>query len=191
MKRIGLTGNIGSGKTTVASCFEILGIAVFNADKQAKLLMTEDINLKQSLITEFGKEVFHNNELNLKYLSNLAFNDDIVLKRLNALVHPIVQDAFEKWSVQQSGAYVIKEAAILFESNTYQSLDEIICISCPEEIRLKRILKRDDLSEKEVRQRMSHQWAEEKKISLSDYTITNDNISLVIPQILSIHSHLK
>jgi len=191
MKRIGLTGNIGSGKTTVASCFEILGIAVFNADKQAKLLMTEDINLKQSLITEFGKEVFHNNELNLKYLSNLAFNNDIVLKRLNALVHPIVQDAFEKWSVQQSGAYVIKEAAILFESNTYQSLDEIICISCPEEIRLKRILKRDDLSEKEVRQRMSHQWAEEKKISLSDYTITNDNISLVIPQILSIHSHLK
>ena len=191
MKRIGLTGNIGSGKTTVASCFEILGIAVFNADKQAKLLMTEDINLKQSLITEFGKEVFHNNELNLKYLSNLAFNDDIVLKRLNALVHPIVQDAFEKWSIQQSGAYVIKEAAILFESNTYQSLDEIICISCPEEIRLKRILKRDDLSEKEVRQRMSHQWAEEKKISLSDYTITNDNLSLVIPQILSIHSHLK
>ncbi len=191
MKRIGLTGNIGSGKTTVASCFEILGIAVFNADKQAKLLMSEDINLKQSLITEFGKEVFHNNELNLKYLSNLAFNDDIVLKRLNALVHPIVQDAFEKWSIQQSGAYVIKEAAILFESNTYQSLDEIICISCPEEIRLKRILKRDDLSEKEVRQRMSHQWAEEKKISLSDYTITNDNLSLVIPQILSIHSHLK
>ena len=191
MKRIGLTGNIGSGKTTVASCFEILGIAVFNSDKQAKLLMSEDINLKQSLITEFGKEVFHNNELNLKYLSNLAFNDDIVLKRLNALVHPIVQDAFEKWSIQQSGAYVIKEAAILFESNTYQSLDEIICISCPEEIRLKRILKRDDLSEKEVRQRMSHQWAEEKKISLSDYTITNDNLSLVIPQILSIHSHLK
>lgn len=191
MKRIGLTGNIGSGKTTVASCFEILGIAVFNADKQAKLLMNKDVNLKQSLIAEFGKEVFLNNELNRKYLSKLAFNDDIVLKRLNTLVHPVVQEAFEKWSIQQSGAYVIKEAAILFESNTYQSLDAIICISCPEEIRFKRILKRDDLSEKDVRQRMSHQWAEEKKISLSDYVITNDNSSLVMPQILSVHSALK
>lgn len=191
MKRIGLTGNIGSGKTTVASCFEILGIAVFNADKQAKLLMNKDVYLKQSLIAEFGKEVYLDNELNRKYLSKLAFNDDLVLKRLNALVHPVVQEAFEKWSIQQSGAYVIKEAAILFESNTYQSLDAIICISCPEEIRLKRILKRDDLSEKDVRQRMSHQWAEEKKISLSDYVITNDNSSLVTPQILRVHSALK
>ena len=191
MKRIGLTGNIGSGKTTLASCFEILGIAVFNADKQAKLLMNKDINLKQSLITEFGKEVYLDDELNRKYLSKLAFNDNLVLKRLNALVHPVVQDAFEKWSIQQSGVYVIKEAAILFESNIYQSLDAIICISCPEEIRLKRILKRDDLSEKEVRQRMSHQWAEKKKISLSDYVITNDNTCLVMPQILSVHSALK
>ena len=191
MKRIGLTGNIGSGKTTIASCFEILGVAIFNADKEAKLLMNKDVNLKQSLIAEFGKEVFLNNELNRKYLSNLAFNDDLVLKRLNALVHPVVQDAFEKWSIQQSGAYIIKEAAILFESNTYQSLDAIICISCPEEIRLKRILKRDDLSEKQVRQRMSHQWTEEKKISLSDYLITNDNSSLVMPQILSVHNALK
>jgi dephospho-CoA kinase len=191
MKRIGLTGNIGSGKTTVASCFEILGIAVFNADKQAKLLMNKDVNLKKSLIAEFGKEVYLDNELNRKYLSKLAFNDDLVLKRLNALVHPVVQEAFEKWSIQQSGAYVIKEAAILFESNTYQSLDAIICISCPEEIRFKRILKRDDLSEKDVRQRMSHQWAEEKKISLSDYVISNDNSSFVMPQILSVHSALK
>ena len=191
MKRIGLTGNIGSGKTTVASCFEILGIAVFNADKQAKLLMNKDVNLKQSLIAEFGKEVYLDNELNRKYLSKLAFNDALVLTRLNALVHPVVQEVFEKWSIPQSGAYVIKEAAILFESNTYQSLDAIICISCPEEIRLKRILKRDDLSEKDVRQRMSHQWAEEKKISLSDYVITNDNSSLVMPQILSVHSALK
>jgi len=191
MKRIGLTGNIGSGKTIIASCFEVLNIPVFNADNVAKLQMNKDVNLKQSLIAEFGKEVFLNNELNRKYLSKLAFNDDLVLKRLNALVHPVIQEAFEKWSIQQSGAYIIKEAAILFESNTYQSLDAIICISCPEEIRLKRILKRDDLSEKEVRQRMSNQWAEEKKISLSDYVIKNDNTCLVMPQILRVHSALK
>ena len=191
MKRIGLTGNIGSGKTIIASCFEVLNVPVFNADNVAKFQMNKDVNLKQSLIAEFGKEVFLNNELNSKYLSKLAFNDDLVLKRLNALVHPVIQEAFEKWSIQQSGAYIIKEAAILFESNTYQSLDAIICISCPEEIRLKRILKRDDLSEKEVRQRMSNQWAEEKKISLSDYVIKNDNTCLVMPQILGVHSALK
>lgn len=191
MKRIGLTGNIGSGKTIVASCFEVLNIPVFNADNVAKLLMNKDVNLKKSLIAEFGEDLYLHNELNRKYLSTLAFNDDLVLKKLNSLVHPVVQDAFEKWSIQQSGAYIIKEAAILFESNTHQSLDAIICISCPEEIRLKRILKRDDLSEKEVRQRMSHQWAEEKKISLSDYVITNDNTCLVMPQILSVHSALK
>ena len=147
MKRIGLTGNIGSGKTIIASCFEVLNIPVFNADNVAKLQMNKDVNLKQSLIAEFGKEVFLNNELNRKYLSKLAFNDDLVLKRLNALVHPVIQEAFEKWSIQQSGAYIIKEAAILFESNTYQSLDAIICISCPEEIRLKRILNRDDFTD--------------------------------------------
>ena len=135
MKRIGLTGNIGSGKTTVASCFEILGIAVFNADKQAKLLMNKDVNLKQILIAEFGKEVYLDNELNRKYLSKLAFNDDLVLKRLNALVHPVVQD-LSKMVYSAEWGYVIKEAAILFESNTYQSLDAIICISCPEEINL-------------------------------------------------------
>ena len=191
MKRIGLTGNIGSGKTIVASCFEVLNIPVFNADNVAKLLMNKDVNLKQSLIAEFGEEVYLHNELNRKYLSSLAFNDDLVLKKLNSLVHPVVQNAFEKWSIQQSGSYVIKEAAILLESNTYQSLDAIICVSCPEEIRLKRILKRDDLSEKEARQRMSNQWAEEKKISLSDYVITNDNSCFVMPQILSVHSALK
>ena len=191
MKRIGLTGNIGSGKTTIASCFEILGVAVFNADKYAKLQMNLDVNLKHNLIVEFGEETYIDNELNTKYLSKLAFDDDLALKRLNALVHPVVQDTFEKWSIQQSGSYVIKEAAILFESNTYQSLDAIICISCPEEIRLKRILERDDLSEKQFRQRMSHQWAEEKKISLSDYVIKNDNSCLVMPKILSIHSALK
>ena len=191
MKKIGLTGNIGSGKTIISSCFNLLGVAVFNADVEAKSLMNEDCNLKQSLIAEFGEKAYNNNELNRKYLSELAFNDNLVLKRLNALVHPVVQDAFKKWSIKQSGGYVIKEAAILFESNTYQPLDAIICISCPEEIRLKRILQRDDLSEKEVRQRMSHQWSEDKKISLSDYIIINDNSCLVMPQILSIHNSLK
>ena len=116
--------------------------------------MNKDHDLKKSLINEFGKHVYFNNELNRKYLSDLVFNDKLVLKKeiAQSLVHPAVQDAFEKWSIQQTGSYIIKEAAILesrFESNTFKDLDAIICVSCPEDIRLKRILKRDMLTEKE------------------------------------------
>ena len=105
MKRIGLTGNIGSGKTIISCCFEILGIAVFNSDNEAKLLMNKDHDLKKSLINEFGKQVYLNNELNRKYLSDLVFNDKLVLKKLNTLVHPAVEDAFEKWSIQQPSSH--------------------------------------------------------------------------------------
>ena len=121
MKKVGLTGNIGSGKTTIARLFEVLGIAVFNADVEAKRLMTTDSELKDNLISEFGKEVFIDNQLNRKYLADLAFNNDLILKKLNALVHPVVQNAFEKWSDEQKSPYIIKEADILFESNTHQS----------------------------------------------------------------------
>ena len=129
MKKRGLTGNIGSGKTTIASLFEVLGIAVFNADNEAKRLMSDDKILKNELIVAFGKEVFVENKLNRKYLADLAFSDELVLKKLNSLVHPFVQHAFDKWSDEQISPYVIKEAAILFESNNYQSLDAIIIVS--------------------------------------------------------------
>ena len=191
MKKVGLTGNIGSGKTTIARLFEVLGIAVFNADVEAKRLMTTDSVLKDNLISEFGKEVFIDNQLNRKYLADLAFNNDLILKKLNALVHPVVQNAFEKWSDEQKSLYIIKEAAILFESNTHQSLDAIICVSCPEDIRLERLLKRDSVSKEQIKQRMSNQWQEEKKISMSDFIIVNDNSCLVIPQVLRIHDALK
>ena len=113
------------------------------------------------------------------------------MKKLNDLVHPLVQDAFEIWCDQQSSTYVIKESAILFESNNNKSLDAYICVSCPEQIRTQRILKRDDLSEKEIIQRMMSQWPEKKKKALSDYIIVNDDSCLVIPQILKIHHALK
>ena len=191
MKKIGLTGNIGSGKTKIARLFEILGIAIFNADNQAKRLMEEEPILKGKLIEVFGKEVFNGTELNRKYLADLAFNDRSVLKKLNELVHPVVQKAFDEWSEKQSGPFVIKEAAILFESNTYQSLDAIICVSCPEEERLSRLLKRDSINESQIRQRMKNQWDEEKKKSLSDFIILNDNSCFVIPQVLEIFDSLK
>ena len=191
MKRIGLTGNIGSGKSTIASCFKVLGISVFNSDDKAKFIMNNNSALKQKMINHFGENVFNEFGLNRKYLSRLAFNNVKVLKKLNDLVHPLVQDAFEIWCNQQSSKYVIKEAAILFESNNNKSLDACICVSCPEQIRIQRILKRDDLSEKEIIQRMRSQWPEKKKKALSDYVILNDDTCLVIPQILKIHNTLK
>lgn len=191
MKKIGLTGNIGSGKTTIASLFEVLGIAVFNADNEAKRLMGDDKDLKNELIVAFGNEVFIDNKLNRNYLADLAFNDELVLKKLNSLVHPVVQNAFDKWSDEQISPYVIKEAAILFESNTYQSLDAIICVTCPENIRIERLLKRDNVSKEQLIQRINNQWQEEKKKSMSDYIVVNDDSCLVTPQVLNIHNTLK
>ena len=153
--------------------------------------MNNNSTLKQKLINHFGENVFNEFGLNRKYLSRLAFNNIKHLKKLNDLVHPLVQDAFEIWCDQQSSTYVIKESAILFESNNNKSLDAYICVSCPEQIRTQRILKRDDLSEKEIIQRMMSQWPEKKKKALSDYIIVNDDSCLVIPQILKIHHALK
>lgn len=191
MKAIGLTGNIGSGKTTIARFFEVLGIAVFNADNQAKQLMTENIVLRERLVSAFGKSVFEGTDLNRRFLADLAFNDSSILKQLNDLVHPVVQKTFDEWTEQQTSPYVIKEAAILFESNTYQSLDAVICVTCPEVIRIIRLLNRDAVSENHIRQRINNQWDEEKKKSMSDFIINNDNSSLVLPQVLSIHDALK
>tara|TARA_Y100000991_G_scaffold212902_1_gene197749 strand:+ start:82 stop:657 length:576 start_codon:yes stop_codon:yes gene_type:complete len=191
MKRIGLTGNIGSGKSTIALCFKILGIPVFNADDEAKFIMNNDSALQDKLINNFGENVFNKNGLNRKYLSRLAFNNIKVLNKLNNLVHPLVRDSFEIWCNQQNSEYVIKEAAILFESNSNNLLDECICVCCPEKIRLRRTLNRGGLSKKEIAQRMSSQWPEKKKKALSNHLIVNDDSCLVMPQILKIHQSLK
>ena len=191
MKRIGLTGNIGSGKSTIASCFKVLGISVFNSDDKAKFIMNNNSALKQKMIKHFGENVFNEFGLNRKYLSRLAFNNVKVLKKLNDLVHPLVRDSFEIWCNQQNSEYVIKEAAILFESNSNNLLDECICVCCPEKIRLRRILNRGGLSKKEITQRMSSQWPEKKKKALSNHLIVNDDSCLVMPQILKIHQSLK
>lgn len=191
MKKIGLTGNIGSGKTTIASVFELLGIAVFNADREAKRLMHENKDLKTQLLSTFGDDLYIDGHLNRQFLAQLAFTDDNVLKRLNTLVHPIVQIAFEEWCDKQVGPYIIKEAAILFESNSYQSMDSIICVSCPESIRINRLLTRDNTTEQQIKDRMNKQWDEKKKINLSNHHIINDDKTLVIPQVLAIHDLLK
>ena len=187
MLRIGLTGGIGSGKTTVAKVFETLGIPVYNADDKARHLMNTNEDLKKSVIQHFGKEVYPNGELDRKYLASIVFNNKEKLEFLNALIHPItIQDA-EEWMKQQNGAYVIKEAALLFESGAAEKLDYIIGVYAPQYIRIKRVMERDHIPVEEIMKRITRQIDEGMKMKLCDFVFTNNDQQLVIPQVLELH----
>jgi len=189
MLKIGITGNIGSGKSTVARVFEILGIHVFYADVEAKKVMTQDQLLIEGIKKAFGNDAyFCDGLLNRKYISDIVFNNDAELKNLNALVHPAVFRAFDDWAKAFTNEpYVIKEAAVLFESGSYKFCDKTILVSAPLEIRLKRVMDRDHISQAEVEAREARQFSEERKKGLADYIIQNDDSQLVIPQILALH----
>lgn len=189
MLKIGITGNIGGGKTTVSKVFEILGIPVFYADSAAKNVMTTDATLIDSIKTAFGNEsYFEDGTLNRKYIASIVFNDEIQLAKLNSLVHPAVFRAFDEWANQFiSVPYIIKEAALLFESASYKMCDYSIMVTAPLELRLKRVIQRDALSRAEILNRDSRQFSEEKKTELADFLIRNDDTQLVIPQVLALH----
>lgn len=191
MLKIGITGGIGSGKTTVCRVFEILGLPVFYADDVAKMLMHTDTLLRASIIDQFGKDSYtENGELNRKYISSIVFKDKNQLTTLNALVHPAVFQAFDRWVSEQKGIpYVLKEAALLFESDSYKMCDQTILVKSPDELKIKRIMKRDHTTAGEVRQRMERQFTDEQKEKLVDHLIINDEQVLVIPQILALHQH--
>ena len=189
MLKIGITGNIGSGKTTVSTIFEVLGIPVFYADDEAKKVMTADAELIEGIKQAFGNHAyFDDGSLNRKHIAGIVFNNAAQLDKLNALVHPAVFRAFDKWVPQfKNVPYVLKEAAILFESGSYKMCDKSIMVTAPLELRIQRIMQRDKLSEAEIMQREARQFTEEKKIKLADYSIKNDNKQLVIPQVLALH----
>ena len=189
MKKIGLTGNIGSGKTTISMIFKTLGFAVFNADIEAKRILSDNEELKQKIQDFFGEQSYDQGVLNRPYLSQLVFNDIKQLKFLNSLIHPLVHKAFHKWCQTIDSDFALKEAAILFESGSAKELDAVICVSCPKSLRIERLLKRDSLTLEQIEKRMNSQWTEDK--SLSDFHILNDGKSLVIPQVLSIYHSLK
>jgi len=190
MKKIGITGGIGSGKTYVASVFQSLGIPIFNADIQAKKLMTSSGKLMKLVKEEFGNDIYKDSDLNKEKLASIVFNDKSKLEKLNSLVHPIVKKEFNNWCKKQISPYVIKEAAILFESNSHVGLDAVICVSAPLELRIERLLKRDNYSEMEINQRIENQISQEEKEKLSDYIIVNDERNLLLPQIIKIHEKL-
>lgn len=190
MLKIGITGGIGSGKTTVCCVFKTLGIPVFNADTIAKSIMITDSFLIASIKKEFGEEAyFPNNELNRKYLASKVFNNQEALTKLNSLVHPLTIKAFVDWSLRQKSAYVIKEAAILFESGSYKDCDFIIVVTSPEELRIKRVMEREGVTEDNVRSRISKQMPESEKVELADFIIINDDKTAIIPQVLKLNDY--
>ena len=189
MLKIGLTGNIGSGKTTVSKIFEVLGVPVFYADDAAKSVMVNDQQLISELKAEFGPEsYFEDGTLNRKHISSIVFNDEEALAKLNAIVHPATFRAFDNWVASVKDApYVVKEAALMFESDSYKYCDHTIMVQAPLEMRIQRVMQRDGLSREEIEKREANQIPQEKKAKLADYIIKNDDSELLIPQVLRLH----
>lgn len=187
MLRIGLTGGIGSGKTTVAHIFEALGIPVYYADDASKRIMESDATVKEAILQTFGKEAYKQGRLNRSFLATTVFNDEEKLKQLNSIVHPAtIADAIQ-WMDSRKGPYLVKEAALIFESGSDTYLDKVIGVTAPYEMRIERVMARDGVSRAKVEARMNRQMAEQKKIGLCDYVIINDETQPVLPQVLDLH----
>jgi dephospho-CoA kinase len=191
MKKIGLTGGIGVGKTYVSKIFQQMGIPIFNADEQAKKCMVEDANLKAAVQLAFGENMYLKGVLQKDALAKIVFNNTEALVELNALVHPIVKQKFEDWCSLQSTSMVIKEAAILFESDSHVGLDAVVCVSAPEKLRISRVQKRDGNSVKQIQSRMSKQMPQTEKEELADFLIVNDQVQLLLPQVLAIITEME
>jgi dephospho-CoA kinase len=187
MLRIGITGGIGSGKSTVAGIFSVLGIPVYNSDDASKRLMAEDENLKRNIIASFGESSYVNGMLNRKYLAAQVFENSKKLALLNSLVHPATINDARQWMEKQKSVYVIKEAALIFESGSNEFLDFVIGVQSPRELRIERALKRDNVTREEIEARMKLQMDEDEKMKRCNFIIVNDEQQMLIPQVLSLH----
>lgn len=190
MLKIGITGGIGSGKSTVARVFETLGIPVYNADDAAKRLMQEDPELKNQIIALFGAESYHNGQLNRPFISGQAFSNPEKVKALNALVHPATIRDAKSWMAKQQTPYALKEAALIFESGSEKELDYVIGVFAPEELRIRRVMERDGSSREAIVQRIQNQLNESEKMKRCHFIIENGDDQLVIPQVMAVHQQL-
>ncbi len=190
MKIVGLTGGIGSGKSTIASFFNELGVPVYTADTAAKDLMISDPKLVKEIKKLLGEQAYHENELNRAWIAEKVFNNKELLSALNSLVHPAVANDFANWLFLQNTSYVIKEAAILFENGGYKQCDYIILVKAPQSLRLERVTKRDKTTQEKVQARMKMQWSDIRKEALADATIENIKLDLAKESVKRLHAHL-
>lgn len=190
MLKIGLTGGIGSGKTTVAKVFTTLGIPVYHADLEARRLMETEPKLVELIRHHFSEKAYENGSLNRNYLSSIVFNDKKKLDLLNSLVHPFTIEDGKQWMGRQKSAYAIKEAALIFESGSQGEFDLIIGVYAPETLRLYRTMQRDHIDKAIVKSRMNNQIKEEIKMKLCDEVLINDEQELLLPQIINLHHQL-
>ncbi len=192
MKKIGLTGGIGSGKTYVAQMFRHFGIPVFNSDDEARRIQETDQDVLNAIRKQFGDVFSADGKLDRKKLASIVFSDLDKLQQLNAIVHPAVAKAFDEFcSKHAAKKYVIKEAAIIFELGLDEQLDATILVTAPQDVRLKRVIDRDKVEEHHVMARMQKQWSDEEKKLRADFLIDNDGVKPVLPQVLKIHSALN
>ncbi|MFM7645850.1 MAG: dephospho-CoA kinase [Sphingomonadales bacterium] len=190
MLRIGLTGGIGSGKTTVARIFETLGVPVYYADEAAKRLMNTDPQLRLAITEKFGADCYKDGMLNRSYLASLIFTDSEKREELNELIHPATIEDSLQWLEKQDAAYALREAALLFESGAAEGLDYVIGVSAPTPLRIQRVMKRDHLSQDEVKKRMATQLQDTIKLKLCDFVIVNDEHVGLLPQVVNLHQQL-
>jgi len=188
---VGLTGGIGSGKSTVAQIFRALHIPVFIADEEAKRLLDEDQELKQRLRDILGPELLIGDKVDRRYMAQRIFQDEKLLAQVNQMVHPAVGEAFRRWYQEHRNyPYVLREAAILYETNGHKDCDRVVVVSAPEDLRLKRVIARSGEGEAQVRQRMDRQYPQEYKDKLADFLIFNDGQKMIIPQVKAVHEDL-
>ncbi|MBX2972617.1 MAG: dephospho-CoA kinase [Flavobacteriales bacterium] len=184
---VGLTGGIGSGKTTVARVFRTLGVPVFEADAEGRRLLNEDAAVREAVVARFGPGVLRDGTIDRAALAGIVFHAPEALGDLNGIIHPAVRASFRHWADRQQAPYVMMEAAILVESGGYKAMDRNVVVTAPEELRIRRVMQRDGVDEQAVRARMANQAGEQERRAIADHVIHNDDTQLVIPQVLAAH----
>lgn len=190
MLKVGITGGIGTGKTTVCRIFELLDVPHYNADQRSKILLATHPEIREKVSALFGSDVYSNNTVDRVKIAGIVFKDQSKLKALENILHPAVKADFLEWVEIQTADYIIKEAALLYEAGSYKLLDKIIVVSSPEVLRIKRVMKRDQISAEEIKNRISKQYPQEEKEARADYILKNDDKELLMPQVLRLHQTL-
>ena len=187
MKKIGLTGGIGCGKTTISNIFQIIGTPIYNSDEAAKKILNQNTSVKQKIKNHFGIKVLTNNKLDNKKIANIIFKQKEKLKIINSIIHPLVKEDFTNWCEKQKAMYIIKESALIFNSNAYKELDHVIFVKSPLELRIKRIQSRDKKNEQEIFSIIKNQSSDDFLEKKCDYIITNNEHSFLIEQVFKLH----